>query len=355
MLGLATHEINFHILREEVTFGGKRQAGVGPKPYTYLHLNILREYLATELHPQLHVPFEWNLERAIDDWIFLIFFVGNDFLPHMPSLEIREDAIERLVNIWKQNLPSYGNYLTDSGVPSLPEVGLFMESLGDVEDQIFQKRKMGKQNHCLSYKSLNRTFQIEADRRAERARKGNRQKTTTPSRDNRLPANESLNSLRAIDPMPSAVALGRHNAQNISNIQKAKAISNMEAAKLMKETLLGIKNTPPASTPVKESNESPSVTAEETPQSHGKKRTQEEIEADSPASASEVAAETIPEYVDPVRLGEDGWKERYYRSKFKMELNDYEQRQEVIKKYVEGLCWVLAYYYQVSYRFSTRC
>jgi 5'-3' exoribonuclease 2 len=86
----------------------------GKEPYIFLNVQTLREYLEIELDVP-SVPWPFDLENAIDDWVFLCFFVGNDFLPHLPSLEIREGAIDTLITIWKRCLPLTGGYLTNSG------------------------------------------------------------------------------------------------------------------------------------------------------------------------------------------------------------------------------------------------
>lgn len=79
-----------------------------------MHLSLFREYLDLEFgslrtcDPPL--PFAYDLERIIDDFILLNIFVGNDFLPHLPGLHINEGAIGRLFEIYKQILPAAGPF-----------------------------------------------------------------------------------------------------------------------------------------------------------------------------------------------------------------------------------------------------
>ena len=74
-----------------------------------LHLSLMREYLNLEFHDiELTLPFDYNLERVIDDFILLAVFVGNDFLPNLPDLHIHENGLERLFDVYKTALPSLG-------------------------------------------------------------------------------------------------------------------------------------------------------------------------------------------------------------------------------------------------------
>lgn len=51
-------------------------------------------------------------------------------------------------------------------------------------------------------------------------------------------------------------------------------------------------------------------------------------------------------YVDKVQFGTNGWKHRYYKDKFHVEAQEFEEFTLKIKQaYVEGLQWVYSYYY----------
>ncbi|XP_041353500.1 5'-3' exoribonuclease 2-like isoform X2 [Gigantopelta aegis] len=320
MLGLATHEPYFTIIREEFKpnqprpcelcgqLGHEMKDCCGiPKEkcgqfdelnkpigceteFIFIRLNILREYLEKELVME-GLPFRYDFERALDDWVFMCFFVGNDFLPHLPSLEIREGAIDRLVKLYKNVVYKTGGYISDSGVVNLERVQLVLKDLGEVEDEIFKKRR----DTDLDFKRRDK----EKKKRLKREKMGSRPHFMAGGQ---------------FAPQP----IGR-NTGPVHNPREAAYNMRMQSNAAAADSLRAMisNGSDPQGTKRKADGQGPDVDSDEE-----------------------------PEPADDVRLWEDGWKDRYYKSKFDVGEEDMDFRHTVANHYVRGLCWVLRYYYQ---------
>jgi 5'-3' exoribonuclease 2 len=77
--------------------------------------------------------------------------VGNDFLPHLPSLKIRDGAIDLLMQKYKLILPTLDGYLTHNGDVNLQRVERLLIELAELEDGILraQREREMRQRVCI--------------------------------------------------------------------------------------------------------------------------------------------------------------------------------------------------------------
>mmetsp|Transcript_22035 Transcript_22035/g.86639 ORF Transcript_22035/g.86639 Transcript_22035/m.86639 type:complete len:1581 (+) Transcript_22035:131-4873(+) len=137
MLGLVTHEPHFALLREEVYSRKKGNFGSNSQGFQMLHLSILREYLDHEFSSAT-VPFGYDLERIIDDFVFLCYFIGNDFLPNLPFLDIADNALNRMLAMYKSTLPLLDTYLTCKGEMNMKSVETFLVRVSSIERECLE-------------------------------------------------------------------------------------------------------------------------------------------------------------------------------------------------------------------------
>jgi len=158
MLSLVTHEKNFMLLREKMSVRHSR--GGRPKdPINYvredfelLEISLLRKMLSLQFkdleNPEKY-QFKLELERLIDDFVFICMFVGNDFLPHIPNLDIADGSLNLMMNNYKDLLPVMGGYMTDKGRIHLPRLELFFRELSRYEPAYFKHRAQEEQNEAM--------------------------------------------------------------------------------------------------------------------------------------------------------------------------------------------------------------
>lgn len=379
-LGLATHEPHFKILREDV-FAQQNKGGSGPnknfglteedkrkleieaevdkshkKPFIWLHVDILRQYLEVELAVN-NLPFPYDFERAIDDWVFMCFFCGNDFLPHLPSLDVRSNSIDMLTDMWRRNLGRIKGFITCDGVVDLGRAQVLLQSLGQQEDNIFRskirseedrkkrrldderhkerkemdpkllKEMLQKQEHDFS--PAQRLEETVLDQKPQPEISKNRTGDRAPVRplDNiplYSPSGESVGAVH----MSNSELVAKRNEITLANI------ANKSAAEAIKAKLKK-----PDQKKDNDEEDDDDEDTEATPQPPVK------VGAKRGADGFE-RREDVDQYADPVRLGEPGYRDRYYTLKFDAPESNPERRRDIVERYIEGVSWVLLYYYQ---------
>jgi 5'-3' exoribonuclease 1 len=146
MLALLSHEPHFALLREEVLFGKKAKqapsSNAAPlnQKFYLLHVCLIREYFDLEFRElKPHLSFEYDLERIIDDFILFMYFVGNDFLPNLPNFHINDGGLKIMFDEYKNLLPTLDGYINDHGILKVQRLEMLIRKLQMIEDASFAR------------------------------------------------------------------------------------------------------------------------------------------------------------------------------------------------------------------------
>lgn len=140
---------NAFLVRENVHFRGRDRLGLDKETYPYVYFDIenLREIIIDTMDPECTIAdlarmgFKYDRylfdkresenkytrfydhsrdqQRLIWDFVYLCFLLGNDFLPRLPSLKIRNGALPNMVMFYKYVAWDTGGFLINGdGTPN---------------------------------------------------------------------------------------------------------------------------------------------------------------------------------------------------------------------------------------------
>ncbi|CAI7624593.1 unnamed protein product [Penicillium bialowiezense] len=339
MLGLLSHDPHFCLLREEVTFG--RQVSKKPKELEHqnfylLHLSMVREYLELEfqeLKQEGALDFDFDMERVIDDFILMAFFVGNDFLPNLPNLHINEGALALMFKLYKEVLPKMGGYINEQGVINVQRLGMLVSSLSSVEYRFFEAENSDAQ--WLKSKKNGDVDAVDSQQKYKKLTITSAQKEILKT-IKRYVLNRTENVSAPLDLPPTLPARDRSFVEQLADELKLpwSSIDNDDGDRFMRLQLPQAQKDDDDDEDDEEDEEA-SMAVQRIIRKYEKATVQEMTTEESQKAAQEkYDAEFL------------AWKNKYYQTKFGWGLENKEEMKKLAENYVQGLQWVLYYYYR---------
>jgi len=339
MLGLLSHDPHFCLLREEVTFGRqsqKKSKELEHQNFYLMHLCVVREYLELEFQ-QMKEPgalsFSFDMERVIDDFILMAFFVGNDFLPNLPHLHINEGALSLMFETYKTVLPRMEGYINEAGYINLERLGVLLDELSKVEFRFFEA-----ENSDASW--MRSKQKMETSEAAHDNKKG---KVVMSSQQQEL-----------FQKIKKWINRSGHTADKLPlDLPSTLPARDREFIKALSESLHVQWNTVENT----EGQRHMQLSFYPAPEADGQDEEDQDEEAQNAifrvikryetAKIVDVSPEHAREEMD--RKYQEKfyqWKDKYYRSKLDWGLDNEEEVRKLTENYVQGLQWVLFYYYR---------
>jgi 5'-3' exoribonuclease 2 len=133
-LMLSTKLDSIYLMREGNNMDNKKS-----EEMNFVSIKKMKECIIDSVKKLLeNITLALDNNRIIDDFIFICYLMGNDFLPHIPALDIYENAIDTLLENYVENVLMEGNYIIDRKDPDYINDSTFynfMLRLASTEEQ----------------------------------------------------------------------------------------------------------------------------------------------------------------------------------------------------------------------------
>jgi 5'-3' exonuclease len=129
---------NLFLFRETPHFIQTINNGLEPNKTYMLDIPELAKHITLEMNNGIEMTTEMHHSR-IYDYILICFMLGNDFMPHFPSINIRTGGIQKLLNAYKETIGKSNAVLTDGTNIHWKQLRLFIGYLSNLEELHFKE------------------------------------------------------------------------------------------------------------------------------------------------------------------------------------------------------------------------
>jgi 5'-3' exonuclease len=128
---------NIYLFRETPHFIKSINSELEPDSNYLLDIPELAKIITLDMNNGIEMNTE-QYKNRVYDYILLCFFLGNDFMPHFPSLNIRTGGVDKMLNAYKATIGGTNENLTNGKIIYWKNVRKLVKHLAELEEEYFK-------------------------------------------------------------------------------------------------------------------------------------------------------------------------------------------------------------------------
>jgi 5'-3' exonuclease len=136
---------NIYLFRETPHFIQSIDSSLEPEANYFLDIPELTKEIIKYMNNDRELTTD-KQKQKVYDYIFLCFFLGNDFLPHFPAVNIRTGGVDKMINAYKATIGDTNEILTDGKTIYWNNVRKVVSFLAKLEEEFIVKEHRSRNN-----------------------------------------------------------------------------------------------------------------------------------------------------------------------------------------------------------------